>query len=477
METGTSIYGQVMKKIGIKLPTDPHCLINCSHVTIYQLLDRLWHTVNTSVEVYDENSKALEEFTKNVAEWAAEFQAQIIALVQGGGDSADPLGVIGWNSFTNELKDKLQKCLITGGRFEQDANGLMWLRLTTDHAINSTISIRIPDGMFGGGGGLPDLSALKFYANVEDCHLGPDQNSAEIILPYANGIEGGDDDLEPCAGIMRASQAKKLDNFDIVDDTLIFNGRKYVLQPFHAIVDTSYAGFVITSINAGIASSAEGSTTTLTPQYQQTKTVTYDDGSTEDTVITTGATIDRVEINSEYLDHIAGNVIYWKKNESTSQRSMTAKVTMTLNGETKSKDVTIKQNGAAAPAVDFYIGQADGTRAQFAELTSSALVAGAENKKITITSGTRQNDGSYLHSKTNEKIIYYVMYPVGKSELIGATLRTNVPTDFTADDINNAGSWNATHNNVTIDGIEYAVRGYRNTSLAGSIMDLYIKQK
>ena len=112
METSTSIYGQVMKKIGIKLPTDPHCLINCSRVTIYQLLDRLWHTVNTSVEVYDENSKALEEFTKNVAEWAAEQEIKIQEAIDGANQDLSSL-TIGYNQLSGDVKKMLTNILLS----------------------------------------------------------------------------------------------------------------------------------------------------------------------------------------------------------------------------------------------------------------------------------------------------------------------------------------------------------------------------
>ena len=476
METSTSIYGKTMKRVGINLPVDPHCLINCHGTTLYQIIDKLWNAVNTSVGVYDENSKALEEFTKNVAEWAAEFQAQIIALVQGGGESGDPLGVIGWNSFTNELKDKLQKCLITGGRFEQDANGLMWLRLTTDHAINNTISIRIPDGMFGGAEIGPGDLNFTFNEGAEDCTLNYGEHGEVCVLPYANGLEGGDDDLEPCAGIMRASQAKKLDNFDIVDDTLIFNGRKYVLQPLVAITGTDYSEIDF-SLYAATANAGANSTTTLTLRYSQIKTVTYEDGHKESQTITTGATVDSIVIDGEYVDRIVGNTIYWKKNESQQSRSVLVTATISLNGKSATvRNYEIWQKGAAAPDVEFYIGQASGAASAFTSMTQSALVENAD--KLKITAGTRQTSGaylgSYLHSKVNEKIIYYVMYPVEKSEFVLAILRAgNVETKFTEND----GSWNAPHENVVIDGIEYAVRGYRNTSLVGYIMDLYIKQK
>lgn len=325
-----------------------------------------------------------------------------------------------------------------------------------------------------GSGEAMDFSSLKFFEGIEDCYLGTNMNNADIILPYANGIEGGDDDLEACAGIMRKSQAKKLDNFYIQDNVLYYGGMKYSLQPLHTIVSLSYLGLNFKSINAGTASSKNG-TTSLSYTYEQTKKVTYDDGSVETSSVVSGATIDNIEINSEYLDHIEGNVIYWKDNTLTAQRSMTVSVTLSLNGETQTKTTTIWQNAAAAAPVKFYIGQASGRADEFVELSAEALVSGAISRNI--SDGTKMGDGVYMHSTPNINIIYYVMYPIEKSELVGATLRAQISSPFTADDINDIAVWKAGHSNVEIGGVTYAVRGYRNTSLPGTAMELTIKQK
>lgn len=70
MGKGTSIYGQVLKKVGVELPQNPIAMLRCGTSTVHQMMEILMLCMNKCSSTYDENAEILERFTSQLADWA-----------------------------------------------------------------------------------------------------------------------------------------------------------------------------------------------------------------------------------------------------------------------------------------------------------------------------------------------------------------------------------------------------------------------
>lgn len=92
--------------------------------------------------------------------------------------------------------------------------------------------------------------------------------------------------------------------------------------------------------------SAAGGTKSPTLSYSQTKTpVGYSGTSYTASSVTSGATVKYEVASGSATVNSTSGVVTWPANLTTSERSATIKVTVTLNGKSNSTTATVKQNG------------------------------------------------------------------------------------------------------------------------------------
>lgn len=111
----------------------------------------------------------------------------------------------------------------------------------------------------------------------------------------------------------------------------------------------SYYSYGTPSVSLSYSSgntSAAGGTKSPTLSYSQSKTpVGYSGTNYTASSVTSGATIKYEVTSGSATVNSTSGVVTWGANTSTSERSATIKVTITLNGKSKNTTATVKQNG------------------------------------------------------------------------------------------------------------------------------------
>lgn len=119
----------------------------------------------------------------------------------------------------------------------------------------------------------------------------------------------------------------------------------------------SYYSYGTPSVNLSYPSgntSAAGGTKSPTLSYSQTKTpVGYSGTSYTASSVTSGATVKYEVTSGSATVNSTSGVVTWGASTSTSERSATIKVTITLNGKSNSKTATVKQDANTSTSTEY----------------------------------------------------------------------------------------------------------------------------
>ncbi len=271
-------------------------------------------------------------------------------------------------------------------------------------------------------------------------------------------------------GLVTAKAAGQVTIIATAKDGSGVKGEKQLTVAANSVVSTSEPIYGTPTITATYTEiEADGSNNaTPTVTYKQTAEVTdtYADGSTQKrslSNVTTGGTVTYTKKSGTATVGTDGKVSASASTNTSKHSVAVVTVSVTLNGKTDTKEVTVYQKAYVAPPVLWYIGNVSKTAAQFAEMSVEELLASV-TKSADITTKKLENNSI-------NKSVWYVMIP-DTVDVKGAQFSAGgITSPFTADEIKTPTKFKGVHEDVTIDGKTYKVYGYRNTAFESTAAD------
>ena len=197
----------------------------------------------------------------------------------------------------------------------------------------------------------------------------------------------------------------------------------------------------------------------LTYEQDKKATYTYNDGTTSEEdmpKITTGGDVVYTKKSGVATMSEDGKVSYTTENTSLSdEERATIEVSVTLNGETGKTEAKVKQTKYT---LYWYLGQITKSRSEFGAMTASELKAACS----AVSTSTKSKD------ITINKSVWFAMVPAGTTVNSAQYAAGGMTSTFTASEIEDPSVFNATHEDVEIDGKTYHVYGYRHPDFVGS---------
>lgn len=214
---------------------------------------------------------------------------------------------------------------------------------------------------------------------------------------------------------------------DTTNNILSFGGKQFVLTPY-----------------SGGGGSGEGGGETPT-KYTLTLSVSPSNGGS----VSGGGTYDKGQSVTIIATPSSGyEFVKWSDGNTNASRTVTITANLSLTATFRST--------APATTYTYYVGEIDCKSSEFASKATSELQA-ASTKKTTTSTSTGDIKQNVTHK------VFFVMIPT--SATLSKFLYTS---DGSVSNILGDSAFNATHANVTIDGVAYKVLAYRSGVVSAS---------
>lgn len=264
----------------LKVPNDLRMLLQCRHLSVYDVLVILANTMNKVDGEWKVRDKEMEE-----------FMAKVLEIISGGGSGDVKVrpsdGTVDRASLTESFREWLDRVVVTDFRIERpDENaGKKWrLVLQRNHLWdNGQVAIAEIDLM-------PLVEAMKAVDVTEtqweatqqldrvdvECYSKEDKKELMFRIPLV-------DKTGYMAGLMSPADKTKLDSFsfDTANNLLVVNGATYKLTPVDVeITVTGYGWEIPTVSNFGYNEiGANGGTVSPKFRIEQERITFYSNGT------------------------------------------------------------------------------------------------------------------------------------------------------------------------------------------------------